>query len=314
MRALVIVNPHAHSGYAQHHDPATRDRITAQLKTLPMVDTIDWIDTRHPSHGVELARQASEDGCAYIVAVGGDGTINEVLNGIMTAKAAQRPVLGVLPWGTLNDFYDGVRAAEAHLSAAANGLPVQPLDVGHVLFDELERYCCLSISVGLSSWANMKYQQISQLLGRRFAHLPSAVDTLLTYRFNFKAQITLDDQPAYTTRALALAISNCPGVGGGVRLTPNARIDDGYFDLATIAPVPLWRLAIVLLQARLGHPDRKVLQQARFRTILISSNEPFSVHLDGELIPKVLSETRTIRLNVLPAALQILRPSFLADR
>lgn len=304
---LIIGNPRA--GSAAHRN---REDVAARITTLPGVTGIQWTATAYPGHGVTLAQGAAQKGYRYVFAAGGDGTISHVVNGIMSVSpnVDQCPIFGVLPWGTLNDFYMALSEAEA---ALPNEGDTQPLDVGHVRLDELEAYCCLSISIGLSSWANMHYQLAARRWGRYLAALPTVLNTLLTYRRSPGVTITLDDQPSQFRRMLAIAVSNCPSVGGGVRLTPDAKIDDGLFDLSLIKEVPLWRLAFVLAEARLRRKFRsRAMEMTRAQTIKVESRQPFSVHLDGELIPIKGSQIRRLNVHVLAGALQVVRPSRVA--
>src|SRR5258708_27125109 len=111
MKAIVIINPFARGGQTASRN---RDRVTQRLNSIDSVTSVEWVETQHPGHGRELAQQAAQQGCGYIVAAGGDGTISEVVNGIMRASVDKldRPVLGVVPWGTLNDFYVALKSAE----------------------------------------------------------------------------------------------------------------------------------------------------------------------------------------------------------
>lgn len=291
------------------------------LKASKALPAIDCLETQHPGHARDLAQEAAAQGAAYVVAAGGDGTISEVVNGIMRAYVdkSQRPILGVLPWGTLNDFYMALKAAERKRRAKSsdgedNAEFTLPLDVGRVTFDSLDSpdyYSCLSVSVGLSSWANQQYQEASARFTRRFAHIPGAINALLTYRFPPAIQVARDGLPVQSKQMLAMAISNCAGVGGGVHLTPTAKIDDGVFDVCIIKPMPLWKVALVLLTARWGgHVRLGGIELERVREIAVNAEQPLPVHLDGEMIPEINSRASRIDVHVLPAELKIIAPSF----
>ncbi|MBX3082262.1 MAG: YegS/Rv2252/BmrU family lipid kinase [Anaerolineae bacterium] len=305
---MIIVNPFAHSGGAAHR---THDLVTRRLEAALSVSSIVWCNTDHPGHGIELAREAAEQGIRYVFAAGGDGTISEVVNGLMTATVAQRPILGVLPWGTLNDFFMALVDADANLTA--DGL-TQPLDIGRVQADGITRYCCLSISAGLNSWAHTQYQQASKRFGRLLALLPAVVMTLFTYRRTSRITLHLDDQPVQQRRMLALAIGNSASVGGGVRLTPDAQIDDSWFDVSVIKEVSMPALAWVMIVARLRRKFRlSALDMYRARYIEIDSKRPISVHIDGEMLPLPESQVRHLSVEVLSAALNVVRPSVYLD-
>jgi diacylglycerol kinase (ATP) len=265
------------------------------------------VDTQNPLHATQLAQEAAEQGYGCVIAAGGDGTASEVVNGLMHAQV--RPLFGVLPWGTSNDFFVALQATERMRQDTFT----QPLDVGQVTFDGIVRYSCLSVSIGLSSWANEQYQNAVQRFGRRFAHLPAAISTLLSYKFPSKVQIVVDNGQSEIKPMLFMALSNTPSVAGGVRLAPDAKIDDGLFDVIRVVPIPLWQLGYVLLRAQLGLPLRsRVIEMQRVHDIFIAAEKPFPIHLDGELIPELHSQATHLSLHVMPAALQVVIPSLLS--
>src|SRR5712692_8656162 len=200
MRAVVIVNPCARGGKAASR---RRDTVSRRLNNIEGVKGVEWIETQHPGHARQLAQEAAQQDVAYVVAAGGDGTISEVVNGIMraTLNKPDRPTLGALPWGTLNDFYVALKAAE-RIRRAKNPDDQDkpeftlPLDIGHVTFDSLDFYSCLSVSVGLSSWANQQYQEASARFSSRFAHIPGAINALFTYRFSPDVRIARESLPS----------------------------------------------------------------------------------------------------------------------
>ena len=311
-QVLVIVNPFAQSGGAARRTHEIVSQRLAEALSIP-VTSILWVLTNAPGHASLLARQAAEQGVCYVIAAGGDGTISEVVNGLMSASvtAEQRPIFGVLPWGTLNDFFMALVDADATLPAG--GL-TQPLDIGRVRMDTFDGYCSLSISAGLSSWANMQYKQASRRFGRLFGLIPAFVMTLITYRRTSRITLQLDDQPVQKRRMLALAIGNSASVGGGVRLTPDAKIDDGWFDVSVIKEVSLPELALVLFIARVRRKyHSNALDTYRARRIEITSVRPLSVHLDGEMVPLAGSEVHKLSVEVMPSALRVLRPSVYLD-
>src|SRR5437016_548648 len=152
MKAIVIVNPHARSGDAKERAAQYHEDIEQRLISTGQFSGVDWVDTQHPLHATQLAQESAEQGYGCVIAAGGDGTVSEVINGLMRVQV--RPFLGVLPWGTCNDFCSALSAAEQQRHDPFT----LPLDVGQVTFDGMVRYSCLSVSIGLSSWANEQYQ------------------------------------------------------------------------------------------------------------------------------------------------------------
>ncbi len=314
MKALVIFNPHAHSGETSHRIAAAHPEILKHLQHSLNLDSADWVETEYPGHANDLAKDAVAKGFDYIFAGGGDGTINEVLNGIMSSAPykAHAPIFGVLPFGTSNDFFAALKIAEAGKNPDAKQYTM-PLDVGQVVFDDLKRYFCLTAGVGLLSWASQQYLEASHRFGRRFAHIPAAIRTILGYRFLPNVRIAENGKRLHSRRILAVMINNSPVIAGGVPLTPQAKIDDGYLDVCIIKPVSFPRLIWLALQiSRKAHTHSKSVILERITEITIITKDALPIHIDGELVPELDSKAQRTVVTVLPAALQVVRPSLCA--
>jgi diacylglycerol kinase family enzyme len=234
-----------------------------------------------------------------------------VLNGIMgsVSHPSQAPIFGVLPFGTSNDFFAALKIAEAGKNPNAQQYTM-PLDVGQVVFDDLKRYFCLTAGVGLLSWVSQQYVEISEKLGRRFAHIPAAIRAILGYRFLPNVRIAENGKPLRSRRILAVMIDNSPVIAGGVPLTPQAKIDDGYLDVCIIKPVSLPRLIWLALQiSRKAHTHSKSVILERITEITIIAKQALPIHIDGELVPELDSKARRTVVKVLPAALRVVKPS-----
>lgn len=307
MKALVIFNPHAHSGQTSQRISAAHPEILKHIQQALNLDSADWVETQHPGHANTLAYEGVAQGYDIIFAGGGDGTINEVLNGIM--RSDRRPIFGVLPFGTSNDFFAALKIAEAGKNPAANDYTM-PLDVGQVIFDDLKRYFCLTAGIGFLSWVSQQYLETSQQLGRRFAHIPAAIKAIFGYRFLPNARISENRKRFRRRRILAVMIDNSPLIAGGTPLTPQAKIDDGYLDVCIIKPVSLPRLVWLALQISLNaHTHSKSVVLERITEITIITKQALPIHIDGELVPELDSKAKRTVITVLPAALQVVKPS-----
>ncbi len=312
MKAFIIVNPHAHSDMSVQQVQGQRDEISARLTEGLKLEKVEWSETKRPNHGRVLAQQAVRDDYDFIFAGGGDGTINEVLNGIMSVKrdAAKMPVLGVLPFGTSNDFYAGLRAAEAARPAEQQGDVTMPLDVGHVQFDHVERYFCLTIGIGLSSWANLQYLELSRTFGRRFAHIPAAIAAVISYRFFSSVHITRDGVRSRARRLLTVMINNSPIISGGIHLSPDAKMNDGQFDVVVVKAVSLLALAKLVLQVGMGtHAQSQSIEMSTVQKFTLTSRQALPIHVDGELVPEIDSKARRMEVEIMPSALRVVIPS-----
>ena len=308
MKGLVIFNPHARSGETAERIDAVRLEIAQGLQQSLTLEKVDWVDTEHTGHATQLAREATQQGYDYIFAGGGDGTINEVLNGIMSQS--QRPIFGVLPFGTSNDFFAALKTAEANRPSTASDEVTMPLDVGEAVFDEVKRYFCLTTGLGLLSWANEQYLDASRRFGRCFAHIPAAIATIFGYRFLPNARISENGKRFRRRRILAVVVNNSPVIAGGTPLTPQATINDGYLDVCIIRPVSFLRLIWLAFQvSQKAHTHSRSVILERITTLTVITKQALPIHIDGELIPEINSKARRMSITVLPKALQVVIPS-----
>jgi len=315
MKAIIVVNPHAHSDASRESGSRLRDAISARLTDSLHLDQAEWCETDHPNHGRELAEQAVRDGYDYIFAAGGDGTINEVLNGLMSGAsvAKTRPALGVLPFGTSNDFFASLQTTENAHVPPLQGVVTMPLDIGHVQFDSVERYFCLTVGIGMFSLANEQYLELSHYFSRRFAHIPAAITTAFTYRFRSGVHITRDGVQSRAKQLLTVMVNNGPRISGGIRVTPDAKLDDGYLDVAMVKAVSLLALLKLIFQVGIGtHLHSKSIEIGQIKTFTLTSRHALPLHVDGELIPEIGSKARQMTVKELPAALQVVLPSLCA--
>jgi diacylglycerol kinase (ATP) len=312
MKAMIILNAHADSGGMAQRIAAQRDELSARLTHALRLESVEWLETQHPGHGKELAEQGARTGFRYVFAGGGDGTVNEVLNGIMGLKLEQNlcPVLGVLPLGTSNDFFSALRTTEASRTDEDQDDQTLALDVGRVLFDDVERYFCLTVGMGLLSYANEQYLEASRTFGRRFAHIPAAIGTLINYRFLPNVRISRNEKQSRARRILAVLINNSPVIAGGTPLTPAAKIDDGHFDLCIVKPASLLRLLWLALQVGAHtHLHSRALELGRIREITVTARQPLPINVDGELVPELESKALRMAVEIMPGALRVVIPS-----
>ena len=305
-KGLIIVNPHARSGFATWQRNTQRDRIVERLQ--PILGTIEWSETQYPRHATRLAQDAAEQNYDYVLAAGGDGTIHEVLNGIMSVSK-KRPVFGVVPWGSLNDFHKALRVADHSIDGDARTLAI---DVGKVICDRVERYAGLSVSIGLASWANHQYQLASLRFGRILGLFPGAIQALLSYRFPRSIGLAINGESPRHVPMLSISLNNSPTVGGGAKLTPNAMVNDGRFDMCLIPPMSLLQLFALLARSYFNRgvdPHQVTLRPVS--EISITASAPLPIHIDGEMVPEISSQATSIHVTVLPLELNVLRPSLL---
>jgi diacylglycerol kinase (ATP) len=281
----------------------------ADLRMLMANHHTDWCGTEYPGQAIEFARQAGEQGYDLVVALGGDGTVHEVVNGLMQVPAETRPALGIVPLGSGNDFAHilGIPAdmREALLSAV-NGQP-HSLDVGSVL-DENDRleYFNNTIGMGFDSLVNMYTRKITVIHGLMMYF----VALMMTIFRNFD---TLDmhvetDQETWDLPALMLALGNGPREGGGFIITPDAILDDGLLNYVTIKKISrLMMLRLVPEVMKGTHVRFKQVRTGTCRRMTVASKQPLYVHCDGEIYAGFGTQVRKLTIQILPNAIRYLK-------
>ena len=228
-RYKVIANPSAGGGAGERAIPQIE-----RLLTRHGLD-FDVVRTQRPWHAAELAREAVIAGCDVVVAAGGDGTANEVINGLMEARqAGYRPsVLGVLGVGRGNDFAHGVgipHDLELACRVLAEGHR-RMIDVGRVaggLFPQ-GRYFGNCVGVGFDAISTIEVAKLPRLGG----FLSFFIAVLKTIFLYYKAPLTTVeyDGQTLTQPSLMISIMNGQRLGGGFWMAPDAKPDDGLFNL-----------------------------------------------------------------------------------
>ena len=276
MKSLLIVNPIAGRGYATQVLP----RIREYLKE----DGLDFevALTEAPGHAVELAKNGMADGYELLVAVGGDGTSNEVINGMMSAWRGE-PVgtMGVIPVGSGNDF-SVAAGANPDLREACRQVVKGTrhlMDVGQVG----ERYFGNTVGVGFDAVVGVVAAKHRRLRGLPL-YLVAVLQTIL---FFFKAPtITLEcDGKRRTEPLIMISVSNGQRAGGGFWVTPDAKVDDGLFDVMQAKEMSRLRmLQMVPLFIKGTHIHEEEIRVERASHVVMTTDGDLVAHADGELI------------------------------
>ncbi|MCX7682931.1 MAG: YegS/Rv2252/BmrU family lipid kinase, partial [Anaerolineae bacterium] len=230
-RYKVILNPAARRGTGVQSLPRIKRLLAEQGLEF------DLVCTERPWHAAELAREAAQDGYDVIVAAGGDGTVNEVINGLMTVPSNSgndgRPALGVLCVGQGNDFAYGTGIPldlEAACQALARGHR-RRVDVGRVVGDGYPkgRYFGNGIGIGFDAVVGFEASRMTRLSGFP-AYLVAVLKTVFLYYKAPLSRIEYDDQ-TIVQPSLMVSIMNGRRMGGGFYMAPDGEPDDGRFDL-----------------------------------------------------------------------------------
>ncbi|HEY3079147.1 MAG TPA: diacylglycerol kinase family protein [Chloroflexota bacterium] len=279
-RSVAIVNPVAGRGRGRGLWRAADRLLTAAGQRFAA-----W-GTEGPGHATELARRAVEDGVDTVLVVGGDGTVNEVAHGVLSARrSAARTVLACLPAGTGNDFARGlgIRTAGDAVGALLERY-ARAVDVAWARGSDGRppRAFLNALSVGLGP-------EVAGSLTPRWRRLGPAAFTLIAlatiarYR-PAPAVVHADGVEWRFGHAALLVVANGQWAGGGMRLAPPARLDDGLLDLVAVAGVSRLELALRLLPAarrgtHLAHPAVTHVAGRRFRI-----GTPAAYETDGQVV------------------------------
>jgi len=287
MPTQLIINPASARG-------KMRERWRAIEATLRAENfAFDFVFTERPLHATELARAALAAGCDLVVAVGGDGTLNEVVNGMVTQDgAAVNPnaALGVIPSGTGGDFArtadiprDPVAAAR-HLVRATQ---TRPLDIGEMMYERdgkmTRRFFVNVAGIGFDAEVVERTESGGKRGGGTIPYYSALVTTIWKYR-NKEVVVQMDDQRV-EGRMNAVVVCNGKFFGGGMKIGPNATLDDGLFDVIILGD--LGRVEVVLNTPRLyngtilEHPK---VSEYRARTVVVEAKQRMLIEADGEFI------------------------------
>jgi len=235
-RIFVVANPMAAGGAVGEQWSETSSMLHEVLGPFA------WKMTERGGHATELTRKALDDGFDLIISMGGDGTLNETVNGFFRDGAPIRPesALAILPMGTGGDFKRTL-GLSGDLREAAERIrtgQALPADVGHLSFvrhDDTpgERYFINIASCGIGGLVDKVVNESSKALGGKLSFM---LGTLRAWNeFEPPAlQLTIDDRAMARIKVVSVVIANGRYFGGGMKIAPNAQLDDGLFDVVII--------------------------------------------------------------------------------
>jgi diacylglycerol kinase (ATP) len=276
VRSLVVVNPVAGNGSG----PRVWERVA---RTLSDAGIADWecVTSEGQGHARELARAAAHAGCERVVAVGGDGTVGEVANGVARTQTA----VAIVPTGTGNDGSRNLEVPRDPLAAARLALtgPIRAIDLGEI---ETSRGSTCFVNVagfGFDAEVTARVNAFPKRIGGTVPYVLGVLQTLWQFR-SPSMRICLDGRMV-DRRVFLVAVANCASYGGGMRIAPDAIPDDGRFDVCLVGD--LSRLAVVRLIPKLysgGHRSHPAVELVRCREVRAESTERVGCQADGELV------------------------------
>ncbi len=235
--------------------------------------------TEHPNHAEEMAHEASLAGCSIVIAIGGDGTVHEVLNGLMRNRE-NRSTLGIIASGTANDYAQSLAAYRIQQS-----LDSESVDVGRVRWGDCERFFANVAGIGLPG----KVAHFARPMRRLFPRLRYTLALLRCLGESFctdAIEVSVDhsDRSSASEKQLLMLSIAIGSREGSFELAPNAKFDDGLFDVLQVGELTRWDLIRYfpsVLRGKIPTGDARISTSTCSR-LSLRSPRPFPLHLDGE--------------------------------
>ncbi|MBT2558262.1 diacylglycerol kinase family lipid kinase [Hymenobacter sp. ISL-91] len=287
MRLCFILNPTSGTNRSQNVAALLSEHATAAGAEF------DIMPTQYAGHAELLARQAAAAGCRVVVAVGGDGTVNEVARGLLGTGAA----LGIVPRGSGNGL-----ARHLHLPL---DLPAAVRRACRPTFQRIDagringHWFFCTAGLGFDAHVSRKFAQagtrglatyVKVALGEYRHYRPTAV------------QLTLENEDVRDTHCYVLAFANASQYGNNAYIAPRANIQDGLLDLCLIDALPFWRAIRVGVGLALGTlPTSGGAQFHRGRRIRVQAATPIGFHVDGDYV----ADATDFEVELTPLALEV---------
>jgi diacylglycerol kinase (ATP) len=260
-------------------------------KILPALNSVAHVDvreTRSHNDAVILSSQAVDEGVDAILAAGGDGTLHQVINGVLLGREEKKnlPAIGLIPIGSANDFARTINARRnpAVLQQLLADFNPKPIDVGRLIFQDASHHYFINIAdTGMGPEVARRVNGGNKPLGSDAAYYMAILKTFTTYK---PTEITVTTESwTWTGKVRTLAIANGKCFGHGLYVAPNALPDDGLFSVfigGNISVVDFIRYSGKLKKGKMiSHPE--ILYRTA-RQLTITSPHRLMVEADGELL------------------------------
>jgi diacylglycerol kinase (ATP) len=298
--ARLIVNPTAGAGRTAKKWPHIKELL--KIAGLRFEHDI----TEAPGHAIELAKSAVKKGYKLVVSVGGDGTINEIVNGIWATGDMKDIELGIIGTGTGSDYIRTIGVSKFYQESCHHLMnPLKKsVDLGMVEFigdgQSGKRVFANFAGLGFDAEVVKATTKKFKNLGGKPAYLLGLLSTFATYK-NRYIHLTMNGQ-SEDRKVCTIVMSNGKYGGGSMMIAPEADPSDGLFDVLIIGDVSkpdlLWSLPRIYKGTHLTHPK---VTLKRTKEITISADKKMAIQADGDLIGEAPA-----RFSVLPSALNIL--------
>ena len=271
---------------------------------------LTWSGTVYPTHAIELARQAAQEGYDLVVAMGGDGTAHEVMNGLMQVPENKRPLMGIVPIGSGNDFAYSMGLTQKAAHALAHALKAEntgEIDIG-LMTDEHGRQEYFDNTLGIGFDAIVTIRSHKLIIVKGFLmYLTAVIQTIFLNHNPARVQIETDTG-SWEDHVLMVTLCNGPREGGGFMLSPESKNNDGKMEFVTVKKVSrgmMFRLVPEFMKGT--HMRFKQVCMGEFKKFNLSSDRPLYIHADGEIFTSFGSNLRKVSVEILPKALKVVK-------
>ncbi|OGD36167.1 hypothetical protein A2V94_02360 [Candidatus Atribacteria bacterium RBG_16_35_8] len=300
MKAELIVNLTAGGGKPHKH----LNTVLKHLKENGL--NFKVCTTSHQGEAVELAQKAADNGAELIVSVGGDGTVNEIVNGIMKSK--NDPPLGIIPLGWANDFIKSTNIPSDIMEACkilVRG-KIKKIDIG-IINEKIyfANICGVGFDAEVAQLANrMKNKHPNLHILSAFVYVFATVKKLLSPFSCHNVKIKFDGQEIHS-KILFIAISNGKFYGGRFKITPEAILDDGLFEVCVVEEMGRLKYLMSIPKVFKGtHASIKGINFYRAKEVVIQSSELILAQVSGE----VIEGQKEFTITLLPKRLKLIVP------
>ncbi|RJO63019.1 MAG: diacylglycerol kinase family lipid kinase [Dehalococcoidia bacterium] len=298
-RAKVIINPVAGGGSIRRHWP----HIYTHLRDTGL--SFDYEFTRGPGHAIEIAKRAIDADYRYLIAAGGDGTINEVANGILRSTNSSDVTLGMFSTGTASSFARSLGITQDYASLLVNRKTIS-IDVGMVECwnqgRRLQRFFVNEASAGFGAAIVNAWSRLPKLFGHSINYRLRTItgySALVAHRNRWIRLVVGNKHENFL--GCYVVVANGQYFAGGMQIAPHARLDDGLLNLVTVGDVSkseLLRIVPTVYDgSHIGHPK---IKERKVTVVTIESDERLLVEADGEILGEAPAS-----FSVMPSALTV---------
>ena len=296
----IILNPMADMGNAW--------RVARDLRSITEEHGgIDWSGTVYPGHAIDLAKQS--EGYDVVIAMGGDGTVHEVMNGLMQIPAEKRPIMGVVPVGSGNDFAHSLKVSTTPTEALRRAIHGEPTTVDLALMTDQHgrtEYFDNTLGIGFGAIVTIRSHRLPFLRGF-LMYLTAVLQAIILDHNPITMQIETDTEK-WQQKVIYLVLCNGPREGGGFLIAPEAKIDDGILHYAMITDVSRPMMFRIVPEVMKGtHGRFKDVKMGTCKKFSITADRPLYIHADGEIYTGPGTDLRGVTIEILPNALKVIR-------